>query len=404
MDPRSSPLSGSQLPRSICVFGTFYPEFHFAGNSTTGLAFLFHEIAPRMRVHIVAPIASELPPGMSSGTATLHRIWQSDSPLGLIRALVMMTALSRSVDGYLFNIYVTAFGRTRLANALGLMLPSILRILTGRRVVVYMHNFLETQDVRSLGYGPTRMERLGVRLLEKVLTRTTTVLVPLPSQQRILLDVLGAPTSVAPIPFVEVAPWLEGRQRSDRNGARDLDRDGLRVLLVGSWGPQKDLEGILTLLRSEIERGRRITTVIAGEPNIHFPDYGRQMAELLRSTDPRTFRILGRVSDPELVRLMTNNDVLLLPYNAAGGYSGALNFAAAFPISVIAYDVPQLREQADQLGLAPIFVRKRDPEAFAEALDQVQSRIRSRAIPALSITGALETARSSAWKILGYLH
>ena len=55
------------------------------------------------------------------------------------------------------------------------------------------------------------------------------------------------------------------------------------------------------------------------------------------------------------------------------GYSGALNFAAAFPISIIAYDVPQLREQADQLGLTPIFVRARDPEAFREALDQIQS-------------------------------
>ena len=202
-----------------------------------------------------------------------------------------------SVDGYLFNIYVTAFGRTRLANALGLMLPSIIRVITGRPAVVYMHNFLETQDVRSLGYRPTRMERLGVRLLEKLLTRTTTVLVPLPSQQRILLDVLGARTSVAPIPFVEVAPWLEGNERSGRNGPPDPDRAGLRVLLIGSWGPQKDLEGILGLLRGEVERGRRISAVIAGEPNIHFPEYGRRMADLLRSTVPQTFRILGRVSD-----------------------------------------------------------------------------------------------------------
>ncbi|EQD53159.1 hypothetical protein B1B_10402 [mine drainage metagenome] len=114
---------------------------------------------------------------------------------------------------------------------------------------------------------------------------------------------------------------------------------------------------------------------IAGEVNVNFPDYVRRLrTSAKRLADTDTFRFVGPVPEAEVPRLFAEHDLLLLPYRATGGYSGAMNLAAATGIGIVAYDLPQLRETAAALGVAVSFVSARDVAALEAGLEAAASQ------------------------------
>src|SRR5208282_1361852 len=223
---------------------------------------------------------------------------------------------------------------------------------------VYMHNLMETQEVELLGYHPGLFARTGVRMLERSLLKRTTVIMPLASQVAAVNDHLGLPV----VPFF--FPYMEGYLAAEgirAPGAPDEAARGkgrpFRVLLLGRWGPQKDLLGALRALDHAIESGLDLRVTVAGDENPHFPGF-------LTDLDYGEFQALsGRLEhvhdppDSKVVELFLSHDLLLLPYRTVGGYSGVLNFAATVGIPTIAYDLPPLREQASLEEANTTFVR-----------------------------------------------
>lgn len=355
----------------LAVFGTFYPEHNYAGNSTTPIAIGLSKSDLVDLVHVFCQRGARVPEGVSGGKLDLVRMWRHDRPISILRAGLALARHARNLDSIIFNTYVTAYGRSRFANVIGLLLPSIVARLSRRPVLVYMHNFVETQDVRKLGYFPSHAALWLVRLLELSLLRNSQVIVPLTTQAGAVRSSLGyAPTTLF-LPHIE-SYLARLRRRSQPEGRIVSHENAKRVLLLGTWGPQKDLQGVLSSLDRLALGFPSLQVTLAGSENKHFPGYLPTLPVGDLEALQGRIRWTGELSDDDLFELITEQDLLLLPYRTSGGYSGALNFAAGTGIRVLAYDHPQLREQARLLGTEVRFVA---PDQLELALQDELSQI-----------------------------
>jgi glycosyltransferase involved in cell wall biosynthesis len=114
----------------------------------------------------------------------------------------------------------------------------------------------------------------------------------------------------------------------------------------GSWGPQKNIELGLMVLKKLKSEGEKFRLVISGGLNHHFSDYKREFQELLHSYSDIIDEYLGPVNEKDIMKIFLNANLLLLPYNTPGGHSGVLEQAIFFEVPTIAIDFPEYREQA----------------------------------------------------------
>lgn len=385
-------------PLRIVFFGNFHPQTTRISTTSIGMVMLLASLPEVERIEVACPVGSRLPEGTGWEKVVLRPMWRHEDPLSVVRSLFVLLREARSTDVFLFNTYVTAFGRSKSANALGLMLPSLLAWLSLTPVVVYMHNFVETQQVELLGYQPSRRERWAAHLLEGLLLRRTTVVVPLESQRRVLLKEFGTAPRQLIIPHLEGIHSLAfGDEGPDLPPAVDTSGK-VHVLLFGLWGPQKDLEGALdTLQRVRNDFHLPLSVIVAGPPHPTFPKYAEVYRAIRRQFESPECRFLGEVPERDLSRLIRQCTALVLPYHTAGGYSAAMNVGKAHGVEMIAWDIPEMREVARALDVPVAFVPARDAPALARALQEVVARPRGPGRDALvrsSWEGAMTGIRS----------
>ncbi|MCI4319020.1 MAG: glycosyltransferase [Thermoplasmata archaeon] len=335
------------------------------------------------------PRGSAVPPAAVAARLTLRPTWAHDDLGSLVRTLLRMLRAGPRTDLYLFNIYVTSFGRNPIVNAFGLMMPVALARWTRKPVRVYMHNFLETQDVEQLGYRPSPWVRRVVRWLERRLIGHASVVVALASQGAVVEREVGGHVEPFILPYIETMPSIYARLSSGAAlaPAPVESTAPVRVLLFGVWGPQKDLGGALDLLKQVQAAGERIQVTVAGGANPSFPEYAAEISKFEAAAPKASFRFLGWVSEDDVLALTLEQDLLFLPYRATGGYSGAMNCGALTDLPVVAYDLPQLREFAQELGVSPTFI---DPARSEQLAAAVQKAAESRAARTRLARGTIE--------------
>ena len=351
--------------RRLGFFGAFHPMTDRAGAASTGMVLLIARSPNVERLVVFGPEGAAAPPGLGLATMEVRGAWSVDDPASLLRCLRAMVRASEGLDGFLFSIYPTFFGRRPAANGIGMLLPVLLRRLTGKPVVVFMHNFVESQDIAALGYDVPPSTVKAALWLERRLGRATTLVAGLASAAATVESELGVPVAYVPMRFVESVPGLLTAPPAP---ARAVDPGNPRILFFGTWGPQKDLAGALEALRPLAERPEGVHVTIAGTANPNFPEYAAGLERLRRELPTASFRFLGHVAEPDVPALFQSHDVLVLPYRTTGGYSGVMNVGGAYGIRIVAYDQPQLRECARLLDLAAEFVPAGDAEALRAAL------------------------------------
>jgi glycosyltransferase involved in cell wall biosynthesis len=354
---------------NLGLFGTFYPFHYYAGNSSIGLTAVASSLDDVNSVTVFCTPGSELPTGIDPARVRVVICWQHDNPFSLLSALVAMLVVGRKCDAVLFNVALTSFGRSKIPNALGLLLPVVLKALSGKSVSVYLHNLLETQDYQKLGYRPSRATLAVTSGLERFLLGAVQVFVPLESQRRKIVEALSRETIVRPLPYIE-AFWGISRLLSTVPTSQPNGSDRLRILLFGEWGPQKDLETPLRAFQAAIDQGLNAEMLVAGIASSHFPEWGKKVQQLLLRHKSDRVRELGAIPENEVATLFASADLLVLPYNTTGGYSGAMNWAAACGVPVLAYDLPQLREFDELVGAHTKFV---PPGSYSSLLESFLS-------------------------------
>lgn len=348
------------------IFGTFHPEYNFVGNVTTALALGLAQSRLIDSVTVFCQQGGTFPSSFPHDRVKLVPCWKHDDAVSLVNAGRRVLKSVHQLDALLFNTYVTGYGKGRVANGLGLVLPTLLSKLSQVPILVYMHNFVETQSVEQLGYSPSRMTKAIVKLLESFLLRDTTVIVPLESQAKLVESELR----YAPRPFF--FPFLESyrvAKQSSENQSQTRSKVWRkpRILLMGTWGPQKDLSGALEALSQLCREGLNFEVTIIGAINLHFPGFFLEFNFDAYPALSGRLQVTGPLKDEELFEVVQAHDLLLLPYRATGGYSGVMNFAGVTGIPIVAYDHPQLREQARLLDIKVTFVSRENLVAGVRA-------------------------------------
>jgi glycosyltransferase involved in cell wall biosynthesis len=365
-------------PWRLGLVGWFYPAIGHSGSFSTGLAMSLAE-SPRVRsVDVFGQEGCEIPSGLEGAVRSLTGTFEADSPAALVRLFLSLLRRVGSLDAVVFNIYATAFGRSRITNGLGLMVPVAVRVLGRVPVVVYMHNLVETQDLPGLGYPARSLTATAGAVVERLMCTFVRVVVPLKSQTRTRNDGRALRVEAAFLPYMDFL--FAARQRFRRNRmigtvTPPTPARGYDVVLFGNWGPQKDLIGATNALRDALRELPDLSVAIVGDVNPHFPQY-RRVFETVRSSLPTDhFRFLGALGDVQALELLEGSSVLVLPYNATGGMSGAMNLGSLTGASIVAYDLPQLRETAELLRTPVRFVTRNDiPELTRAVVAAVRDR------------------------------
>jgi glycosyltransferase involved in cell wall biosynthesis len=348
----------------IGVFGTFHPEHRYAGNSTTPIVYCLSEDESIERVTVFCQEGASLPFPDKQGKIELVPCWRHDDWFSLVRAFFRVLGLAQTLDLLVFNTYVAGYGKKEFANVAGLLLPSMISRLSRRPTFVYMHNFAETQELDKLGYSPSLVTRTLVASMERALLGTADVFVPLASQASIVASKLGSRPTQLFFPYLE--GYLQARSfLAAPETVPPISQHEPQILLIGAWGPQKDLTGALGALNRLAQAGTVFHVTIVGGAHPRFPSYSPWVDYVRYPFLSDRVGITGPLSEQDLFETVLNHDVSLLAYNTTGGYSGALNLVAVTDLPVIAYDRPQLREQAALIGANVTFV---SPDGLVDAL------------------------------------
>ncbi|MDH3683761.1 MAG: glycosyltransferase, partial [Acidimicrobiia bacterium] len=268
-------------------------------------------------------------------------------------------------DVVLFNIHFTSFGTRKLAAALGLAMPALLR-LSGCGTLVLLHNIVDTVDLDAAGYADNRVLNRALTAIGRALTRLVLganwVGTTMPTYVDILRRRYGA-TNVGLMPHgafeTPSAPLLD-----PPDGRR-------RVLAFGKFGTYKRVDDLIAAHRLLRRRGGYddVELVIAGTDSPNAPGY--LAAVEVDCGDLPSVRFTGYVAEEDVPGLFDSASVVVFPYSATTGSSGPLHQAGAHARAVVAPRLGDFLDLIDHEGYRAEPFEPGEPESLADALAAV---------------------------------
>jgi len=279
------------------------------------------------------------------------RVWKADDPFSILGIVLQIFKLKPDVVH--FNVHFQSYGRSRLANFVGLSLVFLCR-LVGLRVVVLVHNLGEKVDLMKVRFKPTFLNRVGILVATKLILSASRVVVTVRSYAEYLRKRYNH-RGVLYIPH-----------GTSVNDSSSIDPDEKIVLMFGHMGPSKGLPVILRAFEELMRERDDVRLVVAGSSHPNFPGY---LEEFAKAGIPKV-DFLGYVPEEDLSRVFRMADVVVIPYFAATGTSGVFHLACGYGRSVVASDLPELREMVTE-GASALLVPPGDVEALKAAILKV---------------------------------
>jgi glycosyltransferase involved in cell wall biosynthesis len=293
------------------------------------------------------------------GKVMIVRCWRTDSlllPLNILRNII-----KHKPDLVFFNCHMMSWGKNLVANFFGALLPFISRKILNYKVIVILHNLVEAVDLDKLGIKPSKLNLFGSYIATKSLLSADRVIVTL----RSFISLLGRKynrNNIIHIPH----GTLGKKVKKPRVG-------GKTILVFGFWRGSKNLPLIIEAFQELRKKDRSLKLIVAGSSHPNFPGY----LERIRKEYEKSGNILftGYISPEELDKVFLPSTVVVLPYTAATGTSGVIHLAASYGKPIIASDLPEIRETAEDEGFSVSFIPVNDKEALKLSIERI---IRSR--------------------------
>jgi len=255
-----------------------------------------------------------------------------------------------------FNVHMAVFGRSRIANFVGLALPFFCRLM-GFKTLITLHNITERIDIEKAGFKNTLLNRVGAFLATKLVTLSSAVTVTV----RSYIEILRNRYKCKRVFWVPHGTWFINPTNCDQPSRKPKN-----ILYIGHSGPYKDIEllflafGILNRRRSDVK------LIVAGDSHPNYPNFLDKYKYGNRSSN---VQFTGYVPEEKLQNLFEKVDVVVLPYHTCTGTSGIAHLASSYGVPIIATDLPEFRELAED-GCG-IVLSRRDPEALTESIEHV---------------------------------
>ena len=333
----------------IAYIGDFINHGKFLAPTGTSIVLLLSEAPDVEVIDVYCPaLNAKTEPFKQPEKVTITESYSYDNPVSIVKLLKVR---KKYYDKVIFNIMPTAFGNGSLPNLIGLLIPLMLRILFRKNnIEVIYHNSVYTNDISKLGYDShyDKFRSFILGIVEKGIFKSVTTFVFLQLyKDRITGKIGNNQVSVLNGRYLEAITTVYMNGAFNHDHLSLPERDQLpRILMHGSWGPQKNIELGLDALFELRKQGYYFDLIISGGINHHFEEYEEKFHLLLKKYNEIINQYLGIVKEADIMELFTRADLLILPYNTPGGHSAVLEQAIFFEVPTIAIDFPEYREQA----------------------------------------------------------
>jgi glycosyltransferase involved in cell wall biosynthesis len=298
----------------------------------------------------IAPDQQELP-----GHSVI-RCWSFNSlrnPVRLLRAIRQVQP-----DVVWFNLGFASFGGKPLPAFLGVALPAMVRA-AGFYTHVTLHQLMETVDLKDAGVRYRQVYNAAGYAATQILLSANSISVLMPAYRSILREKYGRGAV-----YVRNHGTLSGNPEYPQFEHRGNPEH--RILAFGKWGTYKRLEPMLDALEIIARKVPNIRLVIAGTDHPKTPGYLESVKQKCWR-HPR-IKFIGYVPEEQISELFQSTTVTVLPYTSSAGSSGVAHLACAYGVPMVASDISDIRELAEEEGLAIDFFKTGDVQSLAKCL------------------------------------
>lgn len=267
-------------------------------------------------------------------------------------------------DIVLFNIQFASFADGKISATLGLLSPWLLK-RSGFKVVVLLHNIMETVDLKSAGFGGSSIIEGAIRFFGNVVTRfilaADLVAVTIPKYVDILEEKYGASN-------VLLAP--HGSFEDAKPEIPDIEPKGApNIMTFGKFGTYKKVDVLMEAFEILQPSHPTAKLVIAGTDNPNVKGYLDGMKARYSHLPNITFT--GYVSEEDVPRIFGDSWVVVFPYTSTTGSSGVLHQAGGFGRAVVLPKLGDLEELVEEEGYSGEFFEPENPQSLADAICRV---------------------------------
>jgi len=305
------------------------------------------------KIYVLADKASKRGRNRSS-KVEIRSVWSHDNPISIFKMLFEILKVKPDLVHY--NVHFQSFGRSRIANFVGLCLPFFTRLL-GRKTLVTIHNFGEKVDLEKCGLKPSIINRIGIRIATKLISMANLVTVTVSSYINYLRRNYGCDRVV----YIPHGTYVDAFNAGLNSDPPHKNRKKV-ILMFGHMAPYKGLTILMDVFQEISKEREDVELVIAGDDHPNFPGYLES-----QKRDVPGIKYLGYVPEEDVPAVFKEAFMVVLPYLTATGTSGVFHLACGFGKPIIVSDLPEIRELIKE-GASAIIVPPGDAEELKKAI------------------------------------
>ena len=357
----------------IAYIGDFINHGKFLAPTGTSIVLLLSEIPDVEAIDVYCPTLNpETEPFKEPEKIKILESYNYNDPVSIVKLLKVR---KKYYDKIIFNIMPTAFGNSNLSNLTGLLIPLMMRTMFRKdNIEVIYHNSVYTNDISKLGYDSyyDKLRSIILGIVEREIFKSVRTFVFLELyKDRITKKIGKNQLRVLNGRYLESITTVYLNDIYDHDYFPLPEKEQLpRVLMHGSWGPQKNIELGLNALIELRKQGVCFDLIISGGINHHFEEYKKQFNLLLEKSNEIVRQYLGFLREADILNLFAWADLLILPYNTPGGRSAVLEQAIFFEVTTIAIDFPEFREQTEGISFVRLINSEDSLKLIAKELLQ----------------------------------
>jgi len=246
-------------------------------------------------------------------------------------------------DAVWFNLGVSVFGKSPLANLSGFFSPGGTRFL-GLPSVLTLHELPELADLRVLKAPGGIFALYGARLLARLATHADVICLTL----KRYVDWLSASQPGPQYLHIPISPYYPPELLPEQ--------DKTELLFFSTLTPFKGLENLLDAFRILHTEYPEVQLTVAGTEHIRFPNYVQEIKTKYHNLAGVNWR--GQVPEAELRTLFQHASIVVLPYQASTGSSSMLVQSASWGKAMVASDLNEIKAITRENGLHVTFFKR----------------------------------------------
>ena len=264
-------------------------------------------------------------------------------------------------DGVLLNLQFMKFGDNKIAAALGLMTPLILRLRSIPNIVL-LHNIMEEVDLEEAGFTKNFFLRWVYQLIGSFLTVLILSANKVAVTIKSYVETLQKKYKVSNVTLIP-----HGTFETPKKPDFIIPNDTFDIMTFGKFGTYKKVEVLIEAFQRIQEMyDIPLSLTIAGTDNPNVPGYLDSVQKKYEGVKNMIFT--GYVEEEDVPMLFTRSSVVVFPYTSTTGSSGVLHQAGSYGKAVVMPEIGDLKHIINDEGYKGEFFQPESVDSLVNAL------------------------------------